>query len=579
MYIVKIENEGIENTIHGKKEKLKSGNIVKGINTIDSFSFTMLPSNVGFDKLFDLKTLINVYNTNKKRYEFWGRVLMPHDSMDASGLITKEVVCESYFGFFCDSEQEYVEEKNWTVDGLLNHIVDCHNSQVEDYKKFVVGIITVTDPNDNLYVGIQRENTWDTLQSKLVGKLGGELVLRVENGVNYVDYLKEAGARLSTEIAISKNMKSISRENDPTEYITQLVPLGRKLTKEVETTDTEGNVTIETVETEERLDISSVNNGVKYIEDENARKVYGIRRKSVIFDDVTDASNLLRKGKEWLAENNRVKIKYNVTALDLSLLGLEMNDFDVCNYHPIKNPLLGIDDVARIIKKNIDICEEIKSNFDIGDNLKTLSDIQAEQIGKLENINQSINTIQTTTNNLKNHVSSVQSALEGGMDQNTEDLKQIIVEQSTILTNTCEEIVLQALEAYTETGDFGEFKRTVESQLQLLADEMNLRFTETTQQIIDSNGVLQEQLNTISKYFTFSIDGLIIGQSDNPFKVVIDNDRYSMLVNDVEVLWLDPEGKSNIPELTVQKELNLFGYVISEDENGNVNCVYEGGVE
>lgn len=577
MYIVKIENEGKETTIHGKKEKLKSGNVVKGINTIDSFSFTMLPSNIGFDKLFDLKTLISVFNTNKNRFEFWGRVLMPHDSMDESGLITKEVVCESRFGFFCDSEQEYVEERNWTVDELLQHVVGCHNSQVEDYKQFVVGIVTVTDPNGNLYIGIQRENTWDTLQSKLVDKLGGELVLRVENGVNYVDYLQEAGARLSTEIAISKNMKSISRENDPTEYITQLVPLGCKLTKEVETTDTEGNVTIETVETEERLNISNVNNGLKYIEDENARKVYGIRRKSVIFDDVTDENNLLRKGKEHIAENNRVKIKYTVTALDLSLLGLEMNDFDVCNYHPIKNPLLVIDDVARIIKKNIDICEEIRSNFDIGDNLKTLSDIQAEQAGKLQNIDQSINVIQTATNNIKNHMSSVESTLESDLAQNTEDLKQIIVEQSTTLTNTCQEIVMQALEAYTETGDFGEFKQTVESQLQLLAEEMNLRFTETTQQIVDVNGVLQEQLNTISKYFTFSIDGLIIGQSDNPFKVVIDNDRYSMLVNDVEVLWLDPNGKSNIPELRVEKEFDLFGFVTTKDENGNVNCVYKGG--
>ena len=49
-----------------------------------------------------------------------------------------------------------------------------------------------------------------------------------------------------------------------------------------------------------------------------------------------------------------------------------------------------------------------------------------------------------------------------------------------------------------------------------------------------------------------------------------------MMVNGVEVLWLNPDGKSNIPELMITKSLNLFGYVIDQDENGNVNCGYAG---
>ena len=49
------------------------------------------------------------------------------------------------------------------------------------------------------------------------------------------------------------------------------------------------------------------------------------------------------------------------------------------NYHPIINPLLGIDDVARIIKKNLDVCEEVKSTIEIGDSFKSLSDIQISQ--------------------------------------------------------------------------------------------------------------------------------------------------------------------------------------------------------
>ena len=91
------------------------------------------------------------------------------------------------------------------------------------------------------------------------------------------------------------------------------------------------------------------------------------------------------------------------------------------------------------------------------------------------------------------------------------------------------------------------------------------------------NGDLQEKFNTITKYFTFDIDGLTIGQADNPYKVVIDNDRYSMYVNGMEVLWLDAEGRAHIPEVEVTRKMNLFGYLINQDENGNVNCEYVGG--
>ena len=92
MYIAKIYNNGIPKEIHGERQKLKSGKVVKGINAIDSFSFTMLPSNAGFDLLKEKKTLVSVYNTNKNRYEFFGRVVYSNPSMCEDGKIEKEVV-------------------------------------------------------------------------------------------------------------------------------------------------------------------------------------------------------------------------------------------------------------------------------------------------------------------------------------------------------------------------------------------------------------------------------------------------------------------------------------------------------
>jgi hypothetical protein len=110
-----------------------------------------------------------------------------------------------------------------------------------------------------------------------------------------------------------------------------------------------------------------------------------------------------------------------------------------------------------------------------------------------------------------------------------------------------------------------------------MSDTIALNFTTLTDSIKNVDGDLQEKFNIITKYFTFDVDGLTIGQADNPYKVVIDNDRYSMMVNDVEVLWLDAEGNAHIPELDVTRKFNLFGYLIDRDEEGNINCEYMGG--
>ncbi|MDD6011500.1 MAG: hypothetical protein PUC33_01505, partial [Oscillospiraceae bacterium] len=230
MYIVTLFNGNIETEIHNNRDKLSAGSIVKGINTIDSFSFTMNAKNPGFGACYEYKTLVSVYNTNKNRYDFTGRVLYVNPSMEDNGTILESVICESYLGFLCDSQQPYVAEKNWTVNELFSHLVDRHNAQVEEYKRFKVGTITVTDPNNNLYVGIQRDNTWKVIEDKLIGTLGGEIQYRIESDGIYLDYLVKISATRTTAIALSNNMKAISRENNPADYISRLIPLGAKLT-------------------------------------------------------------------------------------------------------------------------------------------------------------------------------------------------------------------------------------------------------------------------------------------------------------------------------------------------------------
>lgn len=506
MLLVYLNNDGKVLEIHGRTEKLKSGNVIKGINSIDSFSFSLLPSNTGFNSIQDRKTLVSVFNTNRNRYEFQGRVLYSKDSMSESGLISKDVTCESYFGFLCDSIQDYVDEKNWTVTELLTFIINIHNSKVEDYKQFAIGEVNVSDPNDNLYLGIQRETSWKTLNDKLIAKLGGEIRFRVANGIIYLDYLTEIGETKATAIELSRNMKQITREKDSTDYITRLEPYGNKLTIEETITDANGNTTTKTVQTEQRLDISSVNDGKKYIDDTEAIAKFGIIGGTVNFDNVSDATNLLNKGKEYLENNNKMLVKYSITALDLSLLGLDIDDFDVHNSHPIKNALIGIDDTARIIKKNINVISETSSTIEVGDNFKTLSDIQIEELGKIDTMTQTIGKIES--NYVTNEVLSNETMLI-----------------NSLISQTVDAIMLSVEETYQSKAGLDEFRETVSSELSILSEEIVSKFTTTTEHIEEVDGTLQSRFEEIYKYISMSDNGITIGSGDSSITLQLDNEK------------------------------------------------------
>lgn len=162
------------------------------------------------------------------------------------------------------------------------------------------------------------------------------------------------------------------------------------------------------------------------------------------------------------------------------------------------------------------------------------------------------------------------------VDEELNEIRQTITEQYTQIINDSEKAVMNALKSYVQTSDYETFKKTTESELKLLSDKLTLKFTEAVEQIEEINGDLQTKINTIVKYFTFDINGLTIGQEDNPNKVVIDNDEISILVNGSVVQKFDSSGRALTPELTVTKALNLLGYLIDMDEEGNVNCGYVG---
>ena len=432
MYLVKLINGDKETYInvvsnHPNAPRI-TGNIKFGINTIDSFTFNILPDNEGYSNIYPLKTLVEVYNIKTNKTDFKGRILLPKHSMNDKGLLSKTVVCESELGYLMDSTQIYGEYHNLTVKDFLTIIIDNHNKKVDASKRFKVGVVNVTDPNDSLYRYLGYEKTLTTIKDKLVAKLGGELRIRYENGIRYLDYLKEISEYKQTEIRLSKNLDTITEEKDPTHIITRLTPLGKKIEK-----DSSDN----SVENEERLTIEGVNSGVIYIDDEEAQKEFGIIEDSVTWDDVGEAPNLLRKGKEYLKENNYVKKKYGISALDLSYIGLDIDTFEIGNHYIINNPMMGINEHMRIIDMTIDISNPYKSNFTVGDKFE---DIKLYQINA--------NKANKRLNELREQLNIASNKINQNADKLDEAYKQIVDIKYNTNTNYMFDIRNKTLEEY-----------------------------------------------------------------------------------------------------------------------------------
>ncbi|EEL88961.1 TPA: phage tail spike protein [Bacillus nitratireducens] len=402
MYKVTIINDGVPITVHSPDVdgiKLASGVIKREINLIDSFRFGFYMNNPGFNKIKPLKTLIHVFNTHTQKYEFEGRVLGPSKDMDNSGLHSDSYECEGELGYLHDSIQKHLEFRG-TPKELFTKILEYHNQQVEEYKRFIVGNVTVTNSTDNLYLYLSAEkDTFETIKEKLLDKLDGELQIRKVNGVRFLDYLERVGEDKKAEIKIAKNLISMSCDIDPTEIITRLTPLGSRIESEEEgATDA----------SEARLTIESINKGVPYLDDVEAIKEFGIQGGSITWDDVTLVENLLSKGKEWLKNQKTAHVQYKISAVDLSLIGLDINSFETGNTYPVINPIMGINERLRIVGKSLDINSPQDASLTIGDKLKTLNQYQSD----LNSSSQKVIELQRTVSRQSNKISSLSTSLE-----------------------------------------------------------------------------------------------------------------------------------------------------------------------
>lgn len=304
--------------------------IVKiGENTAGSFEFSILPKHPHYEEVNELTSVITAYDGDEEI--FCGRVV----EITKDLYNRKKVICEGELAYFNDSIQRPARYQGLTVRGYLETLVNIHNQQVKNQgidKTFKVGAVTVQDNNDYVYKYTNWESTLEVIKTDLLKTYGGYLRIRKENGVRYLDYLADYPNTNTQVIEFGSNLLDFTHDMVASDIVTAVIPIGARLE---DVTEVEG--------LDAYLTIKDVNGGVDYVYSQEAVKNYGWIFKTVKWDDVHVADNLLKKGKEYLSDIQFAQITLTVSAVDLHMLHVDMERIKVLDRIRVTSTPNGLD--------------------------------------------------------------------------------------------------------------------------------------------------------------------------------------------------------------------------------------------
>lgn len=260
---------------------------------------------------------------------------------------TKHIYAVGELAFLFDSIQPQHRYQG-TPAAMFSQMIAYHNSQVENRKKFTVGNVLVTDPNDYVYKYTNREDTLTAIREKLCNSLDGYLRIRKVGNVRYLDLvpLENYGSYCTQEIQFGENLLDYSCNYTASDIATAVIPLGAKLEEEQRTADA-----IEGLD--EYLTIKSVNNGKDFLQNDTAIARFGWVRVVKKWDDITVAQNLKTKAQNWLTSAQFANMELKVNAVDLNLLNSDIESFEVGDtIHTWAEPY-GMDTTFPVRKKTI----------------------------------------------------------------------------------------------------------------------------------------------------------------------------------------------------------------------------------
>ncbi|MCW6174017.1 phage tail spike protein [Lactiplantibacillus plantarum] len=374
--------------------RIVSGSLSLVSGGIDTGTLTISLENTLFNRILPYRWFIRIEDLQTNKTIFRGRFIKV--SKVYSTTHTQTLSFESELAYLHDSAQVYREIHNTSVNDFLKIIIDEHNRQVDDFKKITLGTVNVTNSTDNVYRYLdETKDTLDNITDNLVNRLGGFLRIgRNSHGQLILDYVNRLGTDTKQTIELGVNLKSFTRNLNVNNLITRLIPLGAEKAQKDDKRDSNKPIP--------KIDISSVNNGRRYLDDPKLIDKFGIIENVNVWDDVHDAVILKTKGEQYLEKQVSAEIAWSVDIVNLALIDKRFQSFTVGNSYRIIDKFMDIDETISVSEKEVDLVNPQTVTIKIGNQNKNLTSQQINQsrvINQLKSFSEYI-----TSFNMQNNV-------------------------------------------------------------------------------------------------------------------------------------------------------------------------------
>lgn len=479
--------------------QLLSPSLSLELNKTGSFTFTQYPNHPMAGLVQKLKSIIEIKKDGAVLFR--GRPLSSKEGFYRQ----QDYTCEGELAFLLDSRVRPFEMAGGVTE-LFTYLINQHNEQVDETKRFQVGTVTVTDPNDYINrSNVTYETTWDILNTRLLDTLGGYLWVRHEADGVYLDYLADFPYMSTQRITFGENLLDYARARDGSEIATALIPLGARLT------DADGK------QTEERLTISDVNDGKDYVYDQAAVEQYGWIFTTQNWDDVTQAGNLKQKGLDALREKIKTVDTIEMTAADLSQMDKSFDDFRIGQYVFVDSPPHGMDGEKFLVTKMTLNLSDPSQNKLIFGRVKS-------------SFTEETNRDHQTVGDLISRTEAIES------DYVTNDTVTSITEDVwTRIDQTAESIMSEVGSTYVTSEGFEEELSTRFTQTE---EGWEMTFNQFRQWVEAENGETQTAFEELRKYIRFLDGNIILGDRNNDLQCIITNTKISFEQNGTEVAYI-----------------------------------------
>lgn len=334
------------------------------LNKTGNLDFGMLQTHPHVNDINKLKSRIDVYEDDELLFS--GRSLTDEKDFQNTGQIS----CEGELSFLLDSIQRPHNYGTETTEAgtadtnieIFKRLIHEHNSQVEEAKRFEIGVIdieSVTIPS----LSTNYEKTWDFINSNFLEKYDGYLRVRHEDDVRYLDYVKRYGNVSNQVIRFGENLLDLKKYSKAEDIKTAIIPVGKD------------NVTITT---------ANGHNGTDYVYNQDAVNLYGWIYDKVDFSEVYDPDKLLEEANKYLQKCINLAITIELTAVDLHMIDVDINairlgDLVPCisTQHGIMSTFGDVSTYYLVSKYELDLENPANNKITLGRTISSLTDTVA----------------------------------------------------------------------------------------------------------------------------------------------------------------------------------------------------------